>query len=650
MSSERTLEIWSSRLQRELLALTSSDEIDRKQDAGILPPFVTVKDHQLSIEKGICCVTFSISVEGAPKKKEVKTDKETEHQENEENAAGETDGDEPVVVAAPEDTITAIVEITLDASLQMKAGSSPDPAASYPFQRPKAILLRGSEHFPDGSSVQDGDLIAIDCDWTPSLHLNDAAQNIALKVRESIKRGEPFFKLAMETASENLVSSSKVSAFFTSLKTKAAAVVDELDQAAAPKVKSKTKSKPKPKKPPSVVRRKPKKGDRVEIGDIIDLAEEPWSRCAGMYSCKAVRRPEFIEAAIAAAAAEEKNKVSTLNIYDDEEDEDVRGPGNYMRLQAGGIRKVAGAGFSGAGSMLKSFTLSAKSLVEESFVMLSEDLILEIKCNRFNVANATVTIAIPVSYLAKLKFRRQESLSLFFKQAPDDPLIYMCPDSADAVKQIQTVLKRHGVKGKHTNASMQRAIQAALQMVAEIQAKEKTLEDNPTVERVNVIMDLYRQAAEKFEIAGDARHEEVMDHMRKFLAKSLTTSILDGSYASKNSVKNGSGTVAPEGEVIEPPAQSVDEVEDRVAAKEKDNAEFSAAMKAAEDILMEAHNDMKDLLKDDEDFDDLLPPPPQKNFDALKVDADPDSSKDAVTELEDMLKDADKELAELMST
>uniref|UniRef100_A0A7S2R227 Uncharacterized protein n=1 Tax=Eucampia antarctica TaxID=49252 RepID=A0A7S2R227_9STRA len=619
MSSERTLEIWSSRLQRELLALTSSDEIDRKQDAGILPPFVTVKDHQLSIEKGICCVTFSISVEGAPKKKEVKTDKETEHQENEENAAGETDGDEPVVVAAPEDTITAIVEITLDASLQMKAGSSPDPAASYPFQRPKAILLRGSEHFPDGSSVQDGDLIAIDCDWTPSLHLNDAAQNIALKVRESIKRGEPFFKLAMETASENLVSSSKVSAFFTSLKTKAAAVVDELDQAAAPKVKSKTKSKPKPKKPPSVVRRKPKKGDRVEIGDIIDLAEEPWSRCAGMYSCKAVRRPEFIEAAIAAAAAEEKNK-------------------------------VAGAGFSGAGSMLKSFTLSAKSLVEESFVMLSEDLILEIKCNRFNVANATVTIAIPVSYLAKLKFRRQESLSLFFKQAPDDPLIYMCPDSADAVKQIQTVLKRHGVKGKHTNASMQRAIQAALQMVAEIQAKEKTLEDNPTVERVNVIMDLYRQAAEKFEIAGDARHEEVMDHMRKFLAKSLTTSILDGSYASKNSVKNGSGTVAPEGEVIEPPAQSVDEVEDRVAAKEKDNAEFSAAMKAAEDILMEAHNDMKDLLKDDEDFDDLLPPPPQKNFDALKVDADPDSSKDAVTELEDMLKDADKELAELMST
>lgn len=300
--------------------------------------------------------------------------------------------------------------------------------------------------------------------------------------------------------------------------------------------------------------------------------------------------------------------------------------------------------------MFKSFTSSAKSLVEESFVMLSEDLILEIKCNRFNVANATVTIAIPVSYLAKLKFRRQESLSLFFKQAPDDPLIYMCPDSADAVKQIQTILKSHGVRGKHTNASMQRAIQSALQMVTEIQTKEKTLEDNPTVDRVNDIMDLYRQAAEKFELAGDARHEEVMVHLRKFLAKSLTTSILDGSYSSKKSAVPAADvsttSAAPEGEVIEPSAAYLDDTEETAATKEKDNAEFSAAMQAAEDILMEAHNDMKDLGMDDEDFDDVIPIPDKKT-DSLNETSD---AKDAVTELEDMLKDADKELAELMSS
>ena len=64
--------------------------------------------------------------------------------------------------------------------------------------------------------------------------------------------------------------------------------------------------------------------------------------------------------------------------------------------------------------MFRSFTKSAKSLVEESFLMLTDELILEIRCNKFSVANAIVSFAIPVSHFAKLKFRREESISLFF--------------------------------------------------------------------------------------------------------------------------------------------------------------------------------------------------------------------------------------------
>jgi len=289
--------------------------------------------------------------------------------------------------------------------------------------------------------------------------------------------------------------------------------------------------------------------------------------------------------------------------------------------------------------MLKSFTKSAKSLVEEFFLMLSDDFILEIKCNRFHVSQATVTFAIPVAYLAKLKFRRQESISLFFKQAPDDPLIYMCPDSADAVRQIQAILKRHGVKGKHTNAATQRAIEIALQTVGDIQTKEKNLIQNPSVECVVDIMDLYRQAAEKFEVAGDARHEEVMAHMHKFLAKPLTSSILDGSYSNSGDSSTTSNVSAPEGEVIE--SRNLDDDEDE-ETKEKEKEDFSAAMKAAEDMLAEAHSDMKDLGMDDDDMSGLLTP--EKASDSL------DTSVDAVSELQDMLKDADKELAELMSS
>ena len=126
-------------------------------------------------------------------------------------------------------------------------------------------------------------------------------------------------------------------------------------------------------------------------------------------------------------------------------------------------------------------------------------------CSKFSVSTATVTFCIPISQLSKLKFRREESISMFFKPAPDDPIIYMCESSADAVKQIQAVLKQHGVKGKHTNATMMKTVQVAVEMMAVIKNKEAELINDPKPERVTDIMDLYRQAAEKFEMADDQR-------------------------------------------------------------------------------------------------------------------------------------------------
>ena len=185
--------------------------------------------------------------------------------------------------------------------------------------------------------------------------------------------------------------------------------------------------------------------------------------------------------------------------------------------------------------MIKSFfTQSAtKTLVQESFLMLTEDLIIEIECNKFSVANATITIAIPVSHLAKLKFRREESISFFFKQAPRDPIIYMCESSADAVREVQNVLKRHGVKGKHTNPASQRSVQVALRTLSDIQRMEAEFDKNPSPDHVTQIMDMYRQVAEEFEVAGDARHKVAMTNMHAFLAKPLVASILDGTNEEK---------------------------------------------------------------------------------------------------------------------
>jgi len=719
-------EIWSMRCQRELLALTEEGE---KKDIGILPPFIEVQDTSLDIAKGHCTVSFAVTVEGVEcgdrekvtvsadkidsqlgekeedtleavsseeekaKDEDQKEKSSDEDKKNENESDIATDSSEVAEVDTEakaeqnevEEKFKVRVVITMDASLTRRHASF-NASRSYPFFKPSAFVSSGASHLPSSTNIKDGDEIQIDCDWTPSLHLNDAALNIALKVKESIKRGEPCLKVVRKERDESIMDevaadfsagATKVASFFSDLKTKASAVAEELDHAVGNNNansegnREKTSMK-RPNFKPKRFRKKDQNTEDVEtkvvtaenvaIGDEINLAMNPWNAAVGLYPCNAIRRPEFVV-----------QSMSVVNLKS---------------------TKVAGAGLSGAGSMFRSFTKSAKSLVEESFLMLTDELILEIRCNKFSVANAIVSFAIPVSHLAKLKFRREESISLFFKQAPEDPIIYMCASSADAVKQIQSTLKRHGVKGKHTNATMVKAVQIAIQMIEDIKVMEVDLEESPSHEKVSVIMDLYRQAAEKFELAGDARHEEVMSHMRDFLAKPFVASILDGSFEVKQaasvnksqdneveketivsekietgpvpvSVESGNKTalgpvptksISPEAPVGASKTEPISLAEVTEEAVVTDNliAEdegLQKAMQEAEDMIKDAHAGLEDLglgdIEDDEDF--------AHDHDAFLI-SNIDSSKggdvvtDTVSELEDMLKDADKELQELMGS
>lgn len=96
-----------------------------------------------------------------------------------------------------------------------------------------------------------------------------------------------------------------------------------------------------------------------DIGDEIDLSEEPFNQCIGMYSCKALKRPAFVEASIAEAASKQKKD----------------GDG-------------ASSSFA-AKSMFGRFAKSAKSVMEESFLMITDKCILEFKANRLNIGSGT---------------------------------------------------------------------------------------------------------------------------------------------------------------------------------------------------------------------------------------------------------------------
>lgn len=534
---------------------------------GVLPRFCSVKEHSLDIERGNCTVTCLLDLPKA------------------ESATDATTATDPIT-------------ITFDVSLKKKADGSVDGSAvSYPFLKPLAILTSGAGSFPNGSTVRDGDCLDIEMDWTPSLHLSDAVLNVALKIKECLSQGEAIYAMDPGKASKggdvvnDAVNKAKTlgSSFSASIRSQFGT------EKGGEKKKSRFSGLGRKKKAP----RSKATATEVRIGDEINMLEAPWVDCQGVYSCKAIRRPKFAEDAIQAAGSNQKQKQDS---------------------EAG--EQVANASFAGAGAMFRNITNSTRGLLEESFLMITESHIIEMRSNKLNLSTGTVTFAIPIDMMAKLKFRRQESVSLFFKPAPDDPLIYMCPDSADCVHQIQAVLKRYGVKGKHTNAATHRAINQALHLVQEIQTKELALKHDPSIDRVNEIMDLYRQAAERFEVAGDVRHEEVVTHMRKFLALPLTVSVLDGSYQK------------PEHNTDNTPI-AIQKTEPSIIDKN-----FNANIQS---LLAEAETDLKEMKGNDGDAE------LEAMFDDDKDDG-LQSTEDTIAEFENMLKEADEELAELMNS
>mmetsp|Transcript_21575 Transcript_21575/g.35588 ORF Transcript_21575/g.35588 Transcript_21575/m.35588 type:complete len:692 (-) Transcript_21575:1626-3701(-) len=690
--NDRNIEIWSTRLQREILALESSDDESKKIE--LLPPFISTLGHTLNIEGGIAKVEFRIDVEnsaaisdaatkeGGDAVEDDKDGKETitDHGSEETQATENTDAVESKEETKSETKAAKegqqppsdnFVVLLLDASLYWKDNSANDSNAPmcYPFQKPLAIIKSGASLFSEESTISDGDEVMIDLDWTPSIHLSDAITNVALKIRECVKRGEPLHAATREDgfddggaltesllrearqASESLLETKKaVGAMFSSslsslsakgssLASKgqsmkglfSAALGENLSPFSGQKyddVNSDEVQQEEETEAPAPQKEIP------DIGDEIDLSEEPFNQCIGMYSCKALKRPAFVEVSIAEALSNQKKD----------------GDG-------------ASSGFA-AKSMFGRFAKSAKSVMEESFLMITDKCILEFKANRLNIGSGTVTFAIGIDQMAKLKFRREESLSLFFKVANDDPLVYMCLDSALAVKDIQNVLKQKGVKGKHTNAATQRSIQMALNLVALIQQKEKELLEQPTIDRVNEIMDLYRQAAEKFENAGDPRHEEVMAHMKRFLNQKFTTSILDGtlhatdvadSKPPASPVKEEPVNVSvPQGEVLEQCKHLSNDdhdddeddehlqgngnyVEDEVVDNMNDTT-----LENMENMLAEAVKDMGDLGMEDDHINEILTSPPKKTAS--------DDHDDTFAELDDMLAEADKELNELLNS
>lgn len=608
-------EIWSTRVQKEVLVLTNLEEKNNRNiiSCGLLPSFLKVKDYTLDIKKGVCKVCFLVVIEDILSNVK-RFQCEKINRKDEDNI--KANQSHMIQTGLSQDLNMVNITIILDASLRLYPHHKFDPSHSYPFLKPESFLEYGESFLPYGSTLHDSDPIEIDCDWTPSLHLNDAAQNIALKIRECMKRSEPFHSKHFLKATPNSLShrftttisdsSARISNFFQSVLSVATEFGAELGETSEkstfefPEVnklfdKKVLSSECSPKLQPSI--------ETIKPGDLIQLRGKPWCLCSAIYSCKILKRPEFVMADLAMTNSSDKV-----------------------------------ASFSGAVSVINSFTKSAKSFVEKQFIMLTDELFLEIHCCKFSPETAKIKLLYPITQITKLKFQRHESVSLYFKMNQIDPLVYMCHDSGEVVKKIQSILKRHGLKGKHTNAIMKKSIQNALGNISDIKLKEKKLltDPNATVGKINEIMELYRVAAEKFELAEDERHEDVILCMHEFLTQPFINSILDENDYSEsesrfttdlsNNIDDGNNTNV---EYSTKHKTQDDETENK-------DENFRNTMKEAEDMLKDAQDDLNELGIGDNDFD-VEESTKYEDGQAFSI-------------FEDVLKDADKELEELMSS
>jgi len=653
-ASSRSLEIWQTRLQRELIAL---------QESPPLPPFVHVGDVTILLEHGVCNVQFRIDLEGGGAA-----------------AGGEGDGAEGGAEGGRH------VTVMIDASVRSDEESG-EGSTQYPFLHPVALLLSDPQGaLPEGSAGA-GDRLPLDCDWTPSLHISDAAVSVGLRVREAVRKGAPL-----------------------------AAVTRQKTAGPAPS----------PRAAPV----------EITIGSVISMEE---ARTA-MYGCRCVQRPDGVAAMIAEAEARRKRSspntpTAGAPIWDSlpsgEEDGGPDGTSDYMKLRAGSVRKVARDGLFGASNLfrglVKKMDENVRQVMEESFVVVHDGKFMEVRANKFNLGQATVTVVLPIQSLVKLKFRRNESLSLYFNHDPNQPMIYICQESALVVKDIQQAMKRFGVEGKHTHTSMIRSMNAGENIMRVIVLKERELEAYPTVENVDEIMDLYRQAAEKFGSCeeGNARKEKCMEQLRAFLERPHVVAILEGEEAaaaadrgarvrsfSPSTVNNTHSMDIPlphgipAGEVIEPPnsnagvknnsgpGASHDGDDDDGLAEEEEvirgigevgleahigspmrhgspskkkgpiRGKYSDDLQATDDIVAEAERDMQRSLMlsmdaddeedaDDEDFvgsmsglgvDDGMDPS-QGNM-GMQLD----DTRDSLAELDAMLSDAEGKLASVLGS
>eukprot|EP00612_Vaucheria_litorea_P007915 CAMPEP_0171480208 /NCGR_PEP_ID=MMETSP0946-20130122/5918_1 /TAXON_ID=109269 /ORGANISM="Vaucheria litorea, Strain CCMP2940" /LENGTH=434 /DNA_ID=CAMNT_0012011355 /DNA_START=24 /DNA_END=1328 /DNA_ORIENTATION=+ len=158
--------------------------------------------------------------------------------------------------------------------------------------------------------------------------------------------------------------------------------------------------------------------------------------------------------------------------------------------------------------------------------------ILELSAHQTTLNVAIVRNVYQITDLAKIRYSRGKSITLVMRGETgdvedEDEIMYYMNQSYQCMQIITKTLQQLGIPRHQSNSSAEQKVDAAKEVLQKIEDNQKAFADEPTVENVRKIMDLYRQAAELFGVVDDDRAHEVVSKMHAFLQKDDVISILD---------------------------------------------------------------------------------------------------------------------------
>eukprot|EP00953_Heterococcus_sp_UTEX-ZZ885_P037568 19294-Heterococcus_DN1.PRE.5 len=181
------------------------------------------------------------------------------------------------------------------------------------------------------------------------------------------------------------------------------------------------------------------------------------------------------------------------------------------------------------------------------YLAVTDTQLVELVAHDTAINYVVVRQAMPLSVISKLRFRRGHSVVIVLKSSAADTTLttantsnsssseqapaeieYLMNQAYQCVQSITQVLQQLGIPGHQTSAVAERHVDTAKAALQQLELLQRELRIHPTVEVVQQIMDLYRQAAELFGAVDDDRAAGVVSSMHAFLQQERVIAILEG--------------------------------------------------------------------------------------------------------------------------